>query len=65
MISQEHQIVIIAYLAAKLNLKEQWFVMPNEHLFGLSPQETVRQGSGDRVISFLETRLGLLPGVAF
>ena len=65
MISQEHQIVIIAYLAEKLECEENWFTLPNESFFGATPYEVVLSGEGDAVIEFLEIRLGLRPGAGF
>jgi hypothetical protein len=65
MISKEHQIVIIAYLAAHAGLQENWFVEPQKAFFGLSPQNMVNNDEGDAVIDFLEIRLGLQPGAAF
>lgn len=65
MISQEHQIVIIAYLAEKLECEENWFTTPDELFFGKSPYEVVLAGDGDTMIEFLEIRLGLRPGAGF
>lgn len=65
MITAEQQIVVIAYLASKLNTGEEWFATPNEAFFGKSPQEIVLEGDGDLVIQFLEVRLGLRKGAAF
>lgn len=65
MITQEHQIVIIAYLAEKLGCEENWFTLPTESFFGASPYEVVLRGDGDSIIEFLEIRLGLRPGAGF
>jgi len=65
MISKEHQIVIIAYLEAKLGLEEEWYITPQDVFFNRTPNEIVMVGEGDQVIMFLEVRLGLRPGIAF
>lgn len=65
MISREHQIVIIAYLAEKLDCEENWFTLPSQSFFGASPYEVVLRGDGDTIIEFLEIRLGLTPGAGF
>lgn len=65
MITKKDYIVIIAYLAAKLEAGEEWFAEPNAAFFGKSPYELVVDGKGDFVIEYLEIRLGLRPGAAF
>ena len=59
MITKKEQIIIVAYLAEKLDLGEDWFENKNKLLFGKSPYECIMSGKGDTLIEWLEERLGL------
>lgn len=65
MINTHDQTVIIAYLAEKLGVDENWFVTKQDFLFDATPQQVVADGYGDHLIEWLEGRLGLRPAQAF
>ena len=59
MITADNQIVIIGFLAERLDLSEEWFITKQDLLFGKSPSEVVSEGDGDLIIEWLADRLGL------
>lgn len=65
MIKIHDQIVIVAYLAAKLDVDENWFETKQDFLWDCTPYEVIMRGDGDVLIKWLEERLGLSSGEAF
>lgn len=57
--------IIVTYLAHKLGCDDKWFTTKQDFLFYQTPEEVINKRDGQHLIEWLESRLGLRPGVGF